>query len=287
MHGFKLCDVYETEFPLYKLGGSAINIVVRELKANLKSLIIWSSIIVLYIYMGMTEFSSYAGNKDMLDLLDTFPKALMDAFSFSNFNLTTVSGFMGVMISLYAIILNIHAALIGSSIISKEERDKTVEFLLVMPVKREQVLTSKIIAAFLNCLCLLAVTAAASYTGAMRYLPEKDFTKFLSLCICSMFLMQMIFLSVGILLGSALKQYKRAGYLSITIVVAAYFLSIAIGLSSKLDFLKYITPFKYQEPVKILHELRLDIWFILLSVGITVICTAVAYMTYKKRDLYI
>ena len=50
------------------------------------------------------------------------------------FNMTTLSGFYGIMFIYFGLMGAIAAAMWGSDIISKEERDKTVEFSLVLPV---------------------------------------------------------------------------------------------------------------------------------------------------------
>jgi len=103
-----------------------MNIFVRELKANFRSLIIWSVIVILLVVEALTEFSAFVGNPDMLAVLDSMPQALLDAFTMQAFNLTTITGFFGVMFTYLALILSIAAAMWGSDIISKEERDKTV-----------------------------------------------------------------------------------------------------------------------------------------------------------------
>lgn len=135
-----------------------MNIFLREVKANLKSLLIWSVIVALFIMVGVSKFQAYYGNPEMLKILDAMPPALLAAFSMDAFNLTTVSGFYGLMFSYYALILAIAAAMWGSDIISKEERDKTVEFSLTLPVTRSRVVTAKALAALVNCILLLLVT---------------------------------------------------------------------------------------------------------------------------------
>jgi ABC-2 type transport system permease protein len=67
----------------------------------------------------------------------------------------------------------------------------------------------------------------------------------------------------------------------------AYFLSIAAGMQSNLDFLKYFTPFKYFDAAVLLRDGRLDPAYLLLSAGIIAVCVVVAYWVYNKRDLYI
>ena len=43
-----------------------MNIFVRELKANLKSLVIWGGIVILFVWVGISKFSAYEGNPEML-----------------------------------------------------------------------------------------------------------------------------------------------------------------------------------------------------------------------------
>ena len=116
-----------------------MNIFLRELKANLKSLLIWSVIIGLLIMMAVAKFSAFAGDPEMLKMLDAMPPALLDALNMRAFNLTTLTGFYGIMFIYFGLMGAIAAAMWGSDIISKEERDKTVEFSLVLPVSRSRV----------------------------------------------------------------------------------------------------------------------------------------------------
>ena len=46
-----------------------MNIFLRELKANFKSLIIWSVIVALFVATGISKFSAYYNNPDMLEML--------------------------------------------------------------------------------------------------------------------------------------------------------------------------------------------------------------------------
>jgi ABC-2 type transport system permease protein len=264
-----------------------MNIFLRELKANFKSLLIWGGIVVLFTVVGFSKFSAYYGNPDMLAILDSMPPAMLDALNMNAFNLTTVTGFFGIMFTYFALLLTIAAAMWGSDVISKEERDKTVEFSLVLPVTRSQVITGKALAVLVNCIVLNLITWGFTIFNAQQYTPDDRFNGFVAITMLSLFIMQMIFLAVGILLGSALKQYKRAGSLGVSIILATYFISIFSSLNKDLDFLKYFTPFKYFNPATLLQDSKLDPLFVLLSIGIIVAALAASYLSYAKRDLYI
>jgi len=264
-----------------------MNIFKRELKANFKSLIIWGIIVILFTVVGFSKFSAYYNNPEMSAILDDFPKAMTEALNLKAFNLTTVTGFFGIMFAYYALLLSIASAMWGSDIISKEERDKTVEFSLTLPVTRQKLITAKTITAVVNSIGLLLITTAIMLVMAQKYQPDREFYSFMSLGMLALFIMMMIFLAVGIFLGCALKQYKRAGSIAVSILLATYFISIISSLNKDLDFLKYVSPFKYFDPVKLLHESRMDILFVGLSAAIIVISLVGAYVSYAKRDLYI
>ena len=264
-----------------------MNIFIREVKANMRSLLIWSVIVILLVTIGISKFSAYEGNPEMLAILDSLPPAMLSAFNFNAFNLTTINGFFGVMFAYFALLLSIAAAMWGSDIISKEERDKTVEFALTLPVTRERLVTGKILAALVNCVGLLLVTWATALVSVAKYQPDSSFYNFLSLSMLALFIMQMVFLAVGVLLGCAMKQHKRASSAAVSLLLGTYFLSIIAGLNKDLEFLKFLTPFKYFDPAKLLHESRIEASFVWLSVGIIVVCLFAGYFTYSRRDLYI
>ncbi len=264
-----------------------MNIFKREIKANLRSLLIWGGISILFIFLAITEFSSYEGNPEIMEILDSMPQALLEAFQFNAFNLTTITGFYGVMFTYFSLIATISAAMWGSDIISKEERDKTVEFTLALPITRQKLITSKILAAMVNCIGLLVIMWVASLAAVARFNPDSEFYEFLALIMVSLLIIQMVFLSVGIFLGCSMKQYKRAGAVAISVLLGTYFLSIISGLNENLEFLRFISPFTYFNPVTLLNESTIDVGYVFLSLGIIAALIIGGYYTYARRDFYI
>jgi ABC-2 type transport system permease protein len=264
-----------------------MNIFFRELKANLRSLLIWGGIIVLFILLGVSKFSAYFGNPDILKVLDAMPPAMLAAFQLNAFNLTTVEGFMGVMYTWFALLVGVASAMWGSDIISKEERDKTVEFSLTLPVTRARLVTAKTLAAIVNCIVLLGITWGACLVSTAKYEPGQEFYEFLTLCMVTLFIMQMVFLAVGIFLGCALRRYRLAGSITVSVLLVTYFLSLISVLREDLEFLGYFSPFTYFNPAMLLNELKVDPAFVGLSVAIMVVLMVGAYFTYSRRDLYV
>jgi len=264
-----------------------VKIFLREHKAKIKSLIIWSAIISLFIVIGNAKFTVYYGNPEMLKMLDAFPTAMLDAFSMKGFNLTTVTGFYGIMFVYFALMGAIAAAMWGSDMISKEECDKTVEFSLVLPVSRSRVVTAKVLAAFVDCILLALVSWGVSYLAVQQFNPDAAFYSFLRLEILALFIIELIFLAVGLLLGCALKQYRRSGAIAVGIILGTYFISVISGLQKNPEWMKWLSPFKYFDSFSLLNTGHLYPGFTLLSLGIIAVCVVLAYVIYERRDLYI
>ena len=264
-----------------------MNIFLRELKANLKSLIIWSVIVALLIMIGVAKFSAFAGDPEMLKILDSVPPVVLEAMNMGAFNLTTLTGFYGVMFIYFGLMGAMAAAMWGSDIISKEERDKTVEFSLVLPISRSKVITAKALAALINCIAFVLITWGISIAAVQSYNPDQAFYKNLSLEMQAMFLIELVFLAVGLFLGCAMKQYKRSGSTAVAIILVTYILSILSGMQEKLDFLKYFSPFKYFDAGQLFISGKFESTYLLISAAIIIACVAAGYLVYNRRDLYI
>ena len=264
-----------------------MRIYFRELKANFKSLMIYCGISLFFLTVGFAKFSGYAENPELLEVMNGLPDAMLDAFSMNAFNLTTVEGFYGVMFVFIGLILSIAAVMWGSDIIAEEERDKTVEFALTLPVRRSTLIAAKTAVVVTNSIILGLFTWAITLANAAQYDPEPVFYEFVALGMLAIFIMQLVFLAVGVLLGAGIKNHKKASSIAISILLGTYFISVIAGLNEDFEKLKYLTPFKYFDPAKLLNEGRLEPVFLWLSLGIVVLSMAGAYLTYSRRDLYI
>lgn len=264
-----------------------MNIIKRELRANLKSIIIWSIAMALLVTVWMIEFESFANNPFIDDFMKSMPEGLLSAFGMSNLDIASLQGFIGT-ISLYLyLLLGIQAVLLGSSIISKEERDKTAEYLFTLPVSRKRVIWSKIIAGIINLIILNFVTVLSMLLNTTSYNKERGFYVFIALMFLGVFIIQSIFLSIGMFVASVNKRYKKSGNISVAILMITFLIASLINMVDSLEFLKYITPFKYFDASYILNEQSLEPAFIIISLFIIIIGIGCTLVFYPKRDLNI
>lgn len=264
-----------------------MHIIKWELKAQSKGLIIWCVVMIVLIVMMTSEFSAYYNNPEMLDLLNSIPEQMLRAFSMDNANLTTTTGYLSLVSFYFYLILGVFAVLLGSSIISKEERDKTAEYLMTLPVSRQKVLFSKLVTAVVSCVILLSVTVIAIILAMFKYDLDRTFYSYLMKLTLTMLLIQLIFLSIGMCMASILKRYKNSGKISATLLMILYFFNIITALSESLDFLKYVTPFRYFDTNKILATGTYEPIYLILSLLIITLGITGTFTFYPKRDLHL
>ena len=102
-----------------------MNIFLREMKAYQKSLIIWSIGVIFLIGSGMAKFEGMASSgQSMNDILAAMPKSLQAIMGTGTLDISKVSGYFGVLYIYLLLMATIHAAMLGATIIAKEERDK-------------------------------------------------------------------------------------------------------------------------------------------------------------------
>jgi ABC-2 type transport system permease protein len=266
-----------------------MNIYWREMKANLKGLILWGIGILFLVAAGMAKFSAYvAAGESVNALFAQMPQAVQAMAGSNHFDLSKASGFYGVIFLYLALMTAIHAAVLGANILAKEERDKTSEFLYVKPVSRSQVITAKLAAALTNLVLLNLITYGASLMFVGLYSQGEDVSVYIRTLMVGMFMIQLLFLSLGAASAGLARKPAAAAGIATGVLLVAYLLSVFIDLNAKLEPLKYLTPFKYFDAKNLLppHS-QLEPIYLVLSAGLVIVFTVAAYLFYRKKDLAI
>jgi ABC-2 type transport system permease protein len=262
-----------------------VNIYWRELKAHRKSLIFWCIGMVALIGAGMSEYGAFTSSGQSInDLMKSMPKAMQSFMGGGGLDMSTAVGYYGLLFLYIILIATIHAAVLGASILSKEERDKTVEFLFVKPVTRRKVVAVKIMAALTNSLILTFVTFGVSLVIVGHFAEGESITGGIGRLMAGMFILQVLFLVIGTAVAAVTKRPGKASVWATSILLVTFILSFAIDLSEKIEALKYFTPFKYFEAKNLLDD-GLEPFFVALSSVMIFVLAVTTFWYYRKRDL--
>jgi ABC-2 type transport system permease protein len=265
-----------------------MNIYLKELKSHRKSLIFWCIGVFLMVVSGMAKYTGLSSSgESMNDLMADMPKSLQVIMGVGTFDLNTASGFYGLLYIYLLLMATIHAAMLGATIIAKEERDKTSEFLFVKPISRTIIISAKLLAAFTNIVIFNLVTWISSAVIVNKYADGEAVNGDIAVTMIGMFLLQLLFMVMGSAISSLKKRPKTAGSLAAGILLLTFVLSVAIDLNESIEALKYVTPFKYFEAKNMMYGGGYDTVFVVLTVTLFAVLTVVTYVFYKKRDLNI
>jgi ABC-2 type transport system permease protein len=271
-----------------------MNIFRQEFKMHLRSVITWLVAVALLLLVFVSLFSSFADQAELLnEMMAKFPQQLLTAFGMTKcdatgnctvVNLAEVLGYFSFVFLFIQICLAIQAANYGFSLVSVEEREWTADFLLSKPVRRTQILTSKLLAALSG----LAITDIGIWivTFACITLFKGNRTyevKPLLLLLLSIVPFQLFFLSVGLVISLFKKRIRSVTPWAMALGFGMYFLSV-FGDMLGTNALETITPFKQFDPSSIvLHGY--DLPLLLISVSVIVIALVVSYLLYTRRNI--
>lgn len=262
-----------------------MNIFLRELKSNRKALIIWSVCMFLGVLSGMSKYTTYSSGGAASQALTQLPHSMRALFGMGSFNVSTMSGFFAFLFSYIVLAAAIHAALLGSGIIAKEERDKTTEFLIVKPISRTTVITSKFTAALVNVVVVNIVTLLSSFFLVAAYNKGKDISGEIAVFFLTMFIVQLIFLSLGAFLSAFMKNPKASGSIATSILLGSYVIAKITDLADHLNVLNILSPFKYFSYTDIVNGDGLNTVIVILALLLVAVFSASTYFFYQKRDL--
>ncbi|ACL76499.1 ABC transporter permease subunit [Ruminiclostridium cellulolyticum] len=262
-----------------------MNIFLRELKANAKALIIWSVCIFLLILSSMGEYTAYSSGEGGGDVFEKMPYSLKALMGMGSFDVTTIIGYFAMLFVYIELAVAIHAILLGSGIIAKEERDKTTEFLMVKPVSRTKVITSKLLAAFVNVVIINLISFASSLIMIDIYNKGEDITEKIVVFFVSMFIVQLIFMSLGAALASVMNKPKASGAAAAGILMGAFVIAKVTDLTDKVNVINVLSPFKYFSYQNIVDGRSLNVAIVVLCIVLVGVFVSLTYLFYKNRDL--
>lgn len=262
-----------------------MNIIKRELKANLISLIVWSVVISAIVAIAATEFNAFKDMANVDEMLSAFPQGLRDAFSFDVIRFDQPQGYYSYIGQYFMMMAVIFATLSGTKILSKEISKRTAETTFTLPVTRRYIISMKLIAAIINCVLLTLIIFGASYAAFSSFDIDKYFVGRLSLLMLFILLLQLLFVLAGLFASVLTKSHKRIGSMMTSITIGVYMVSFIVNLSNKYDFLKYLSPFEYFPAIDIMHGNELELYGFIVVPLLIITFFFTSFILVEKKDI--
>ena len=262
-----------------------MNVFLREFRAYRKSLITWAISLVGIVGLFMALYPAFASDIEGLnEVLANFPEAIKALVSITPETFMSVLGFYGYLLNFAWLAASIQAMNLGVGIISKETSGKTADFLMTKPVRRAEVVTGKLAAALAVILIMNVVFVAVSYLAVVATGAEFDGGT-LVLMASTLLLLQLVFLALGTLFSVTIPKIKSVVAVSLPTVFAFYIIG-AIGDVLENVELRWVSPFRYFDPVYMITEGGLEAEYLLVVAAFVVVAIAATYVIFAKRDIH-
>lgn len=261
-----------------------MTLVKHELKQGRASFIIWTAAIGFLLAVCIFLFPEMKGQMDSVNDIFASMGSFSEAFGMDRLNFGTLTGFYAVECgNVLGLGGAFYGALCAVGILSKEEKDKTAEFLLAHPVSRKRILTEKLLAVLLQITAmnlLIYLISVGSIAAVGETVPWKE----ISLLHLAYYLLQLEL--AGLCFGVSSFLRKGSAGAGLGIAVMMYFLNLIANIADTASFLKYITPFGYCDGADIVANGRLDGTMVAIGAAIGIGGIVIAYLKYTRKDIH-
>lgn len=261
-------------------------VFLREMARNRKSFIIWT-ICLVGANLMMMAFFPYMDTKmnAVGDMIKQFPPELVAALSMDKLNFAEILNYFAYVFQYILLFSGVFGMMFGASILSKEESEKTAEFLLSKPVKRNGVISAKALCVLVYLVIFNVIMAVADFV-TFEAMTDKEYnmTAFLVMHLGQLFL-QLTFAAVGLLISVFVVKSKTILPVSLSVVLGTYFISMASAISEKLENLKYLAPFEFVNPAELSAKPEFEPVYLVIMAAVIVLSTAATYLFYNKKDI--
>lgn len=260
-----------------------MTIVKHELRQGKVSFLIWTASIGFLLAVCIFLFPEMKGEMDGMSELFSSMGSFTAAFGMDRLNFGTLTGYYAIECgNVLGLGGAFFAALSAVGILSKEEKDRTAEFLLTHPVSRVRIITGKFVAVLIQITAMSLIIYALS-VGSMAVIGENVPWKEMSLLHLAYYILQIEL--AGICFGISAFIGKGSVGIGLGIAVIMYFLNLIANIAEVAEFLKYITPFGYCDGADIVANGSLNGSLVVIGITIGMIGVIIAYMKYVKKDI--
>lgn len=265
---------------------------LHEIRSTYKGLLGWVGGVLVLQLSGYSKFEGFQAASGSIAsgsinaISQSFPKPLLALFGMSDLNISTLVGYYGILYLYFALMAAIHAGLTGAGIISKEERDKTSEFLLTRPISRNKILTAKLLVGLTNVLVLFLAIAVSSVIGVgiVNHGSYSLTTQVMNM-MWGLLLMQLLFFGIGLLFGGLFKKPKLPTLAVTSVVVGSYIIYAASLITDKLEWLRFTTPFRWFAAPSIIYAESIGYGYAVFTILLTMLLIILGYVFYNRRDI--
>ena len=259
----------------------------RELKINLKSFLIWTSILIVLFLAIFLMYPSIikSDNIEMMnEMMKVFPEEMLKAFNMDISSMDTAFGWLKTEGFIFVLLLTgVYSSILGSNILLKEESDKTIEYLNALPIKRRTILSQKVVCAIFYIILMVLIIGVFNYIG-LNLSGDFDKKQYILLSITPLLSALPLF-AINLFISTFTHKTKNVFGVSLGVALASYFLQILSEINEVTEFFKYFTVYTLADIRNVIIDISINPVMIIISIAITLLFIITSYIRYDKKEL--
>ena len=260
-----------------------MTLFLHELKRSRLSTLIWTGAIAFMLAVTVLIYPQIAQQIDGISSAFSEMGAFSSAFGMDTLNFGELTDYFCIECSNTLGLGGALFAAIGAALaLAGEEREKTCEFLFTQPVSRGRIVFSKLAAVFSKVVILNAAVAAVTSLCILTIGRKADF-KIVFLVFAAYLILTLEIAAISFAVSAFASGASTA--ISLGVVFGFYFMNIVANITDEAKLLKYVTPYAYADGAAIRSDGALDWVKIGVGVGVAVVCAALAFVRYRRKDL--
>lgn len=242
---------------------------------------------LLWVYAA-TFKSSQASAQQLLQIVKSYPKALIDAFGLNSLASGSIEQYLNgkhfsFIWPLMAILLALSRA--GGQL-AGEIHDRTLGLLLATPLSRLAIFAAKYAAGLLTIVIFTTLSVFPLIPLAGAYGIDTHPRILLAAWALGTLFMWSVY-AFGLMVSSFANQAGRVYAISTAVILAGYVLNLVALLDIKLDWLKHYSIFYYFDTAGVLGTGHIRADSVLVFAGIIIMATLVGAWQFNRRDILI
>lgn len=263
-----------------------MNIFLHELKAYRKSTILWTFSLSALVIIFLSIYPAFTKDVALMKkMLEGYPIELRLALGMVMDNFFSLVGFYSFIFLYVKLCGSIQAMNIGTSIISKEVRDKTADFLLSKPISRRTIMTAKLLAALTSIIVSDAVYLIVACVMASVVKTEPYSVKIFLMISVTLFFIQLMFMSLGVLVSVIVPKIKSVISVSLGVVFGFFILNMFNSVFGE-KAIRFLTPFKYFDTAYIIQNSAYETPYVIVGLVFVIAAIWASYFIYAKKDIH-
>ena len=265
-----------------------MNVLFHEARRLARSAWIWALVLCAVAALYMSLFSEVAKDVSTFKaIFSAYPAAIQHALGVTLDGVASLPGFYTMVLTMVTLLGAIQASNAGVSILSKEAREGTADFLYTKPISRAALVTAKLGAAVLVLvatdvvywLVSGALLAGLSTSGG----PAPDSPVF-ALMDGTLLAVQLMLFSLGLAVSLAFRRLRNVLPVSLGLVFGLYLIGVLLATE---EGKRWLSPFQFFNLHDVIANQGYDTASLVATALVIVVGIALAYIVTVRRDLHV